>query len=133
MKLFPLLEAAIGVHGIAGLDRLLALRAKHVCLQRQIFNYSTANIFKDKSWVDMLDNLADSLANGSIMAAPHRFYHQQHVARAERPLTSLVEAVVDLGHIQLMRKSICFQLSRSSKFEGKLFRSSLATLNRSVI
>ena len=54
----------------------------------------------------MLDNLADSLNNGNIMANPSKFYHQQHIQRANRPLSNLSDALVELGQLQLLRKSI---------------------------
>ena len=54
----------------------------------------------------MLENLADSLNNGFVMAAPYKFYYQQHVSRAAKPLANLSEAIVNIGHLQLLRNSI---------------------------
>ena len=75
--LFSLLESAIGVQGLVSLDRLLAQRATEVCLRRDIVDFSDSLIFREKTWIiDMLDNLSDSLSNGSVMANPAKFYHQ---------------------------------------------------------
>ena len=74
--LFSLVTSAIGVQGLVSLDRLFALRAKE-CLRRDIIDFSDALIFREKTWIiDMLDNLSDSLSNGSVMANPAKFYYQ---------------------------------------------------------
>ena len=129
-KLFPLLEAAVGLNGLTGLDRLYGLRIKSVCLQREFLHAADVTIFRDKNWIDMLENLADSLNNGFVMASPYKFYHQQHVSRAAKPLANLSEAIVNIGHLQLLRNSIAYQLSSSSKFDAKLLYSALSTLDK---
>ena len=129
-KLLPLLEAAVGLNGLTGLDRLYGLRIKSICLQREFIHAADVTIFRDKNWIDMLDNLADGLSNGFVMASPYKFYHQQHVARASKPLGMLSEAIVSLGHLQLLRKLLAYQLSSSSKFDAKLLHSALCTLDK---
>ena len=48
-----------------------------MCLRRDIIDFSDALIFHEKTWIiDMLDNLSDSLSNGSVMANPAKFYYQ---------------------------------------------------------
>ena len=129
-KLFPLLESAIGLNGLSGLDKLYGLRIKSVCLQREFLHAADVTVFRDKNWIDMLENLADSLNNGFVMAAPYKFYYQQHISRAAKPLTTLSEAIVNIGHLQLLRSSISYQLSSSSKFDAKLLYSALTTLEK---
>ena len=129
-KLFPLLESAIGLNGLTGLDKLYGLRIKSVCLQREFLHAADVTIFKDKNWIDMLENMADSLSNGFVMAAPYKFYYQQHISRAAKPLSNLSEAIVNIGHLQLLRKALSYQLSSSSKFDAKLLHSALSTLDR---
>ena len=128
----PLLEEAVGLNGLTGLDKLYGLRIKSVCLQREFLHAADVTIFRDKNWIDMLENLADSLNNGFVMAAPYKFYYQQHVSRAAKPLANLSEAIVNIGHLQLLRKSIAYQLSSSSKFDAKLLYSALSTLDRYI-
>lgn len=90
-------------------------------------------IFREKNWIDMLDNLADSLSNGAVMANPTKFYHQQHVQRATKPLSSLSESLVELGHLQLLRKSIAYHLAFLSSYDSKLLHSAMKNLNACVI
>ena len=58
-QLFPLLEAAAGTFGMAGLDRLLGLQA--TSLLQKIVGVMEATIFKDKAWIELLQNLSNSL------------------------------------------------------------------------
>jgi len=131
--LIPLLESAIGIYGLVGLDRLFALRASEVVLKRDVIFLADSLIFREKNWIDMLDNLADSLSNGTVMANPNKFYHQQHIQRATKPLTSLSESLVQLGHLQLLRKSIAYHLAFLSSYDSKLLHSALKNLNACVI
>ncbi len=59
MTLMPLLESAVGSFGLAGLDRLLGLKA--VTLVQNILSLIEGSIFRDKSWIAMLENLSNSL------------------------------------------------------------------------
>ena len=58
-KLFPLLEKAIGTFGMTGLDRLLGLQATTVL--QKIVGVMETNVFKDKTWFDLLENMSNSL------------------------------------------------------------------------
>merc|ERR1719210_1212299 len=58
-KLFPLLEKAIGTFGMTGLDRLLGLQATTVL--QKIVGVMETNVFKDKTWFDLLENMFNSL------------------------------------------------------------------------
>ena len=59
MQLMPLLESAVGTFGLAGLDRLLGLKA--VTLVQNILALIETSVFRDKSWIEMLENLSNSL------------------------------------------------------------------------
>ena len=60
---------------------------------------------------------------------PFKFYHQQHLSRASRALTTLIEMMGDLGQLQLIRQSISYQLSSTANFDSKLLVTSLKTFN----
>lgn len=131
-KLFPLLEAAVGTFGLAGLDRLFGL--KIVTLLHNIVQLMETNVFRDKSWIDMLDNLANSLNPvENVIAQPMKFYHQQHLSRATRALMTLMESIVDLGQLQLLRKQIAYKLSTGASFDAKLLHSSVKTFNQYML
>ena len=57
--LFPLLQSAIGTFGLAGIDRLLGLQI--TSLLQKLMAVMDATIFKDKGWIDLLQNLSNSL------------------------------------------------------------------------
>lgn len=127
-QLFPLMELAIGTLGLAGLDRLLGLQA--ATLVQKIVGTMEESVFKDKSWIELLDNLSNSLNPiENVIAQPAKFYHQQHLSRANRALTTLTDLILDLGQLQLLRQCIAFQLSSSANFDSKLLFSSIKTFN----
>jgi len=48
VRLFPLLESAVGIFGLAGLDRLLGLRI--VTIVQNIITLTDRNIFQVQHW-----------------------------------------------------------------------------------
>ena len=64
-----------------------------------------------------------------MIAQPLKFYHQQHLSRASRALTTLIEMLGDLGQLQLIRQSLAYQLSTTANFDSKLLMTSLKTYN----
>jgi len=93
-------------------------------------NIRTYN-FQDKVWIEMLDNMFDSLNPVEhAVANPWRFYHQQHLSRATKSLNVFQEHLLTLGQLQLLRKQITYQLSLSAGFDAKLLTTSLKTFNQ---
>ena len=45
-----------------------------------------------------------------LIFQPYKFYHQQHLSRANRALSSLIELVGELGQRQLLRQCIAYQV-----------------------
>ena len=41
--------------------------------------------------------------NGLFIFQPFKFYHQQHLTRANRALSILMDLIVELGQLQLLR------------------------------
>ena len=58
-QLFPLVDSAVGTFGMTGLDRLLGLEATGIL--QKIIGVMEATIFKDRSWIELLENLSNSL------------------------------------------------------------------------
>ena len=71
---FPLLESAIGTFGMVGLDRLLGLQAQ--TLLEKIIGLMEANFFKDPAWIELLQNLSNSLNPIENVIAQVFFYLQ---------------------------------------------------------
>ena len=65
-----------------------------------------------------------------VVAAPWRFYHQQHLSRATRALATLQDCLLTLGQLQLLRKQLAYQMSLSAGFDAKLLHSALKTFNQ---
>ncbi|TRY73510.1 hypothetical protein TCAL_01553 [Tigriopus californicus] len=131
MGLFSLLEEAVGTIGLAGLDRLLGLKIV-TCLQNMI-RYTEKTVFRDKSLIEMLENLGNSLnPTENVVAQPMKFYGY-FLGRTYSLLGPVVDALLTLGQLQLLRQKIAYQLSLSSHFDSKILFSSLQALNQSLV
>ena len=127
-QLFGLVQSAIGTFGMAGIDRLLGLQI--TALIQKLVAMMDVTIFKDKSWIELLDNFSNSLNPiENVIAQPFKFYHQQHLSRASRALNTLIELLGDLGQLQLLRQCLAYQLGTTANFDSKLLMSSLKTFN----
>ena len=127
-QLFGLLQSAIGTFGMVGLDRLLGLQIS--TLIQKLVAMMDVTIFKDKGWIELLDNFSNSLNPiENVIAQPFKFYHQQHLSRASRALNTLIEMMGDLGQLQLLRQCLAYQLATTANFDSKLLLSSLKTFN----
>eukprot|EP00095_Tigriopus_kingsejongensis_P005223 maker-scaffold585_size130225-snap-gene-0.19 protein:Tk05223 transcript:maker-scaffold585_size130225-snap-gene-0.19-mRNA-1 annotation:"Strumpellin" len=131
MSLFSMMEEAVGSFGLAGLDRLLGLKIV-TCLQNMI-RYCEKAIFRDRGWIEMLENLGNSLnPTENVIAHPYKFY-ASFLGRTTSLLSPVLEAMMTVGHLQLLREKLAYQLSLSSRFDSKLLHSSLQTLNKAVL
>ena len=70
------MESAIGTFGMVGLDRLLGLQAQN--LLQKIIGVMEANFFKDPAWIELLQNLSNSLnpienVIAQVMYTLHRY------------------------------------------------------------
>ena len=77
----------------------------------------------------MLENLGDSLNPvENVIAQPGKFYGSL-LAKTSKITTRLEDYLVELGHLQLIRRQIAYQLSLSANFDSKMLHSALKTLN----
>ncbi len=54
----------------------------------------------------------------------------QFVVKASKVLVPFLNTVMRIGQIQLIRREIANQLSKSSRFDSKLLTNALQTLNK---
>ena len=81
-KLFPLIEKAVGTFGMSGLDRLLGLQATSIL--QKIVGVMDTNVFKDRAWFDLLDNMSNSLnpIENVITQVTQKFLKKQKIHSA---------------------------------------------------
>jgi WASH complex subunit strumpellin len=128
LSLFSSLESAVGTIGLAGLDRLLGLKA--VTTLQNLTSYLDKTVFRDKSWVAMLENLGNSLSpTENVVAKPAKFY-ADFVSPRSKVTSAVLDYLVVLGQLQLLRKQIAYRLAMASNFDAKVLNSALKAFNR---
>lgn len=130
-RFFYKVREAIGPAGLVGLDRLYTymfaadLKKNLEKLQRNIDN--------DKMWSTALANLTSDLESKQFMALcspnPLKFYAAYH-QRWLKVWPTMIEWILQLGHKQILRQQLAFELNRSSKVNAKNLESALETFNR---
>ena len=131
LSLFAALGNSVGTIGLAGLDRLLGLKATST-LQALIAHFERS-VFRDKAWVAVLENLNNSLTpTENIVARPAKFYSDIVGARS-RVTSVILDHLLALGQLQLLRKQVAYRLSLISNFEAKMLDSAVKALNRAVV
>ncbi len=128
LSLFSSLENAVGSIGLAGLDRLLGLKA--VTALQALTTFLDKSVFRDKSWVAMLENLSNSLnPTENAIARPNKFY-AEIVTLKTRVCSVVLDHLVTLGQLQLLRKHVAYRLAMASKFDAKVLNSALKAFNK---
>ncbi|KAI8126229.1 putative WASH complex subunit strumpellin [Lucilia cuprina] len=133
-RLFYKVREAIGPAGLVGLDRLYTymfaadLKKNLDKLQRNIEN--------DKMWSTTLANLTADLESKQFVnltaGNPLKFYATYH-QRWLKVWPTMIEWILQLGHKQILRQQLAFELNRSSKVNAKNLESVLETFNRSIL
>ncbi|XP_065361019.1 WASH complex subunit homolog 5 [Calliphora vicina] len=133
-RFFYKVREAIGPAGLVGLDRLYTymfaadLKKNLDKLQRNIDN--------DKMWSSALANLTTDLESKQFVvlnaANPLKFYAAYH-QRWLKVWPTMMEWILELGHKQILRQQLAFELNRSSKVNAKNLESALETFNRSLL
>ncbi|XP_046807236.1 WASH complex subunit homolog 5 isoform X2 [Lucilia cuprina] len=133
-RFFYKVREAIGPAGLVGLDRLYTymfaadLKKNLDKLQRNIEN--------DKMWSTTLANLTADLESKQFVnltaGNPLKFYATYH-QRWLKVWPTMIEWILQLGHKQILRQQLAFELNRSSKVNAKNLESALETFNRSLL
>ena len=131
LSLFAALGNSVGTLGLAGLDRLLGLKA--TATLQALTSHLNKSVFRDKTWVAVLENLNNSLTpTENIVARPAKFYSD--IVGAKSRVTAVVlDHLLVLGQLQLLRKQIAYRLGLISNFEAKMLNSAVKALNTAVI
>lgn len=126
IKFFSKVTAAIDPAGVTGLDRLYAFMIVAE-LQKFIGNLQKG-VLKDNSWAEMLTGFNTELESSQMISNPLKFY-QNYNSRCVKVWPQILDWILRIGHLQLLRKHLSYELNTSCKFNCKNLESSLRTLN----
>ncbi|XP_053956653.1 WASH complex subunit homolog 5 [Anastrepha ludens] len=131
---FSKVREAIGPAGLVGLDRLYSYMFA-ADLKRNL-DKMQKNLVNDNMWVEALKSLSTELESkqfpGTSAANPSKFYFNYH-SRWVKVWPTLLEWIQNLGHKQILRQQLVFELNRSSKCNSKNLESALETFNRALL
>uniref|UniRef100_A0A1I8NPM8 WASH complex subunit strumpellin n=2 Tax=Stomoxys calcitrans TaxID=35570 RepID=A0A1I8NPM8_STOCA len=133
-RFFYKMREAIGPAGLVGLDRLYTyMFANDLKKNMEKLQH---NIENDKMWSSTLSQLTVELESkefpGAYAANPAKFYATYH-QRWLKVWPTMVDWILELGHKQILRQHLAFELNRSSKVNAKNLESALETFNRSLL
>jgi WASH complex subunit strumpellin len=127
--LFVLLNSAVGVPGLSGLDKLYGLN-----VERELTRLLRllAGELKAGATV-LLTQVTDELQPTSAVSSNVVRVFQALGKRLAKPLESMTDSLVAIGHHQLLRKAIAHELRFSARLESNLLAGAVESLNTSLI
>ena len=125
------LEVALGVPGLAGVNRLFGLMAVS---QLQAVERQLARDLHPGSEVGKVMETAENVMKDSshVITSPSKTFTGL-CGRVSRQLQSLHSALSTVGQLTQLRREVCCRLMSASKFDSKLLHSSLQTMQEAVL
>lgn len=115
---------AIGTPGLFGLDKLLS---HYITVElRSLYKYIDSGV-RDKNWINMIDECRGIVQNGSG-GNPGKLYSTV-MNHAGKIWPVIAEYLLKIGHYQLLKSKIAYELNTACKFEAKHMEAALRTLN----
>jgi WASH complex subunit strumpellin len=127
--LFVLLNSAVGVPGLMGLDKLFGLNVERE-LTRQL--RLVANELKAGA-DDLLGKVMDELQPVSAVSANVVKVVQTLAKRLPKQLDAMADSLVAIGHHQLLRRAIAHELRFSARLDSNLLAGAVESLNAALI
>lgn len=131
LRTFSLLRSAVGVAGLAGLDRLYSFMVVHK-LQTVVTHYRSR---MDAGAAELLSNARRALGPPAGLPEGGLQFYAEALARATKALVwgPLQEAVTFIGQAQLLRRQIASELSCAAHLDSNQLTSALETCNEAVL
>jgi WASH complex subunit strumpellin len=129
LSLFSLLNAAVGVPGLTGVDRLLGFN-----IEGQLRVLVRSYAAELKAGADaMLAGLADELAPTTSASPASLKRLGGLVKKLTKPMDALQEFLLNVGHWQLLRRAVAHELRFSCRLDSNMLVGSLEAMNTAVV
>lgn len=129
-KIFSKVHGGLGPVGLFGLDKLFAFMFISD-LEKNIGKMQN-NIANDKMWADAFQSLEKDFQSNNFQGNPMKTM-QSYTVRWVKVWPMLLEWVMGVGHKQILRENLCYELNRNCKLNSKHLESSLETFNSAVL
>ncbi|XP_055382308.1 WASH complex subunit homolog 5 isoform X2 [Condylostylus longicornis] len=129
-KIFTKIREAITPSGLVGLDKVFALM--FTCDLEQNIEKINKNVTSDQMWLDLLNNLTRELENKMYIENPHKFYIT-YTTRWIKVWPKILDWIINIGHMQILRRHIAFELNTSCRLSAKNLESVITNFNRALM
>lgn len=129
-KVFSVILETIGTPGLSGLDKLISFLI--VVELEGLIHYIEKNI-RNKTWMSLLEDCEATLNSLESARGNIAKLHNNISASNSKLWLPALEWTLKIGHYQLLRKKIAYELNTACKFEAKHMEAALQTLNTAVL
>ncbi|XP_063976642.1 WASH complex subunit 5 [Diachasmimorpha longicaudata] len=129
-RVFSMILKAIGTPGLFGLDKLLAY---YTYVELGNLYKIVGTLRRDKTWGNVMEEVRGIVSNSELWRSnPGRIY-SVGAGNGSRAMSQIVEGLLKIGHFQLLRSKIAYELNTACKFEAKHMEAALRTLNAALL
>ncbi|XP_058790000.1 WASH complex subunit 5 isoform X2 [Phymastichus coffea] len=124
-KTLQMILQAMGTPGLAGLDKMLS----HFIVQdmQKLFKFIGKGL-RNKTWSGSLKECEEMFQN-----ANRGKFFTSVTTLVNKSWSPLLELVLKIGHLQLLKHKIAYELNTACKFEAKHMEAALQTLNDAIL
>ncbi|XP_076246687.1 WASH complex subunit strump isoform X1 [Calliopsis andreniformis] len=129
-KIFSKILESIGTPGLTGLDKLISY---YIVTELDNMIHHIEKNIRNKTWTSMLDQFEAILNSAESSKGNASKLHSSISAHTSKFSPQLLDWVLKIGHYQLLKKKIAYELNTACKFEAKHMEAALQTLNTAVL
>lgn len=127
LRFFNKMSRAVGIPGLAGVDRLFAFMIATE-LQGLVANWQKLAA-REKDVQAILTDVAKQISSSSTIGNSVKVYTAM-INKSNKLVQSLLEPILKIGQMQLLRVHIAYELSSSCQFESPHLANALETFNK---
>ncbi|XP_047367322.1 WASH complex subunit 5 isoform X2 [Vespa velutina] len=129
-KVFTMILDAIGTPGLAGMDKLISF---YIVIELEnVINYIEKEM-RNKQWSSIIDECL-TIVNGVENPKAMMTKLQTIVGTyGNKMWLQILDWILKIGHYQVLRRKITYELNTACKFEAKHMEAALQTLNTAIL
>ncbi|XP_014473018.1 PREDICTED: WASH complex subunit strumpellin isoform X2 [Dinoponera quadriceps] len=129
-KIFSVILETIGTPGLSGLDKLISF---YIVMELEALVHYVEKNIRNKTWTSMLEDCEATLSTLDSAKSNITKLHNSVSASSSKLWSPALEWTLKVGHYQLLRKKIAYELNTACKFEAKHMEAALRTLNTAIL
>ncbi|KAL2712235.1 WASH complex subunit 5 [Vespula squamosa] len=129
-KVFTMILDAIGTPGLVGMDKLISF---YIAIELEnVINYIEKEM-RNKQWSSIIDEcltIVNGIENPKAMMTKLQTVVGTH---GNKMWLQILDWILKIGHYQILRRKITYELNTACKFEAKHMEAALQTLNTAIL